>query len=58
MENKQIAEEMLSATDIAGSDWGDSANNPFDDIVGAYTTIKGNGYPVDYIATVSPLFGE
>ncbi|MCW3990303.1 MAG: hypothetical protein NWE88_09535 [Candidatus Bathyarchaeota archaeon] len=55
MENKQITEEMLGATDIAGSD---STNNPFDDIVGAYTTIKGNGYPVNYIPPVSPLFGE
>lgn len=50
MENKQIAEEMLGATDVAGSDWGDSSNNPFDDIVGAFTAIEGNGYPVDYIA--------
>ena len=43
MENKQIKEEMDGATDVAGSDWGNTANNPFDDIVGVITTIEGNG---------------
>ena len=50
MENKQIMEELASATDVAGSDWGNTANNPYDDVVGAITTIEGNGYPVDFIA--------
>ena len=50
MENKQIAEELATATDVAGSDWGNSTNNPYEDIVGAMTTIEGNGYPVDFMA--------
>ena len=50
MENKQVAEELAGASDVAGSDWGDSGNNPYEDIVGAITTIEGNGYPVDFIA--------
>jgi hypothetical protein len=50
MENKQVAEALSGATDIAGSDWGDSNNSPYEDIVGAITTIEGNGYPADFIA--------
>ena len=50
MENKQIAEELAGATDVAGSDWGDTANNPYEDIVGVITTLEGKGFPVDYIA--------
>ena len=50
MENKQVAEELATATDVAGSDWGNAANNPYEDIVGAITTIEGGGYPVDFVA--------
>ena len=55
--NGQIATELETATDVAGSDWGatsgtppDSSNNPIDDISGVMTTIEGNGFNVDYIA--------
>ena len=50
MENKQVAEELATAADVAGSDWGNAANNPYEDIVGAITTIEGGGYPVDFVA--------
>jgi len=58
MENKQIKEEMDGATDEAGSDWGTGTNNPFDDVVGAVTTIEGNGYPVDFIAAHPLVWGD
>jgi hypothetical protein len=50
MENKQIAEELETATAITGHDWGSSTNNPFDDITGVITAIEGNGYEPDFIA--------
>jgi len=50
MENKQVAEELVGATDVAGSDWGNTANNPYEDVVGAIAAIEGNGYPVDFMA--------
>ena len=53
--NSQIATEMETATDVAGSDWGArtsgvSDNPPADDINGVLTTIQGNGFDVDYMA--------
>jgi hypothetical protein len=55
--NAQIATELETASDVAGSDWGavsgtpaDSSNNPINDISGVMTTIEGNGFNVDYIA--------
>ena len=50
MENKQVAEELATAADVAGSDWGNAANNPYEDIVGAITAIEGGGHPVDFVA--------
>lgn len=58
MENKQIAEEMETATSITGTDWGTTTNNPFDDIVKAISTIEGNGYPVDFIAAHPLVWGD
>jgi hypothetical protein len=58
MENKQIAEELATATDTTGADWGTSTNNPFDDVVAAMTTIEGNGYPVDFIAAHPLVWGD
>ena len=55
MENKQIAEELVKATDVAaGGAWDTmttpptSDNNPFDDLLGVFNTIEGNGYEPDY----------
>ena len=50
MENSQIKTIAEAATGVAGSDWGTTTNNPFDDIGGIMDTIEGNGYPVDVIA--------
>jgi len=57
MENKQVAEEMPSATDqAAGGAWDamttppTSDNNPFDDILTALDTLDGNGYPANWAA--------
>ncbi len=54
-ENKQIAEEMPSATDqAAGGAWDamttppTSDNNPFEDILTALDTLDGNGYPANW----------
>jgi len=58
MENKQIAEELATATDLAGADWGTGTNNPFDDVVAAMTAIEGNGYPVDFIAAHPLVWGD
>jgi hypothetical protein len=49
MENKQVDEALDGATDVAGTDWGTSTNNPYADIVGVMTTIEGAGYPMDSI---------
>ena len=49
MENKQIDEVLDGAADVAGQDWGDTAKNPYADIVGVMATIEGNGYPVDAV---------
>jgi len=60
MENKQIAEEMPSATDQAASGAWDamttpptSDNNPFEDILTALDTLDGNGYPASW-AVMAP----
>lgn len=58
MEDKQIAEAAGVATEIAGSDWGNANNNPFDDLVGAISAIEGNGYPVDFIAAHPLVWGD
>jgi len=58
MENKQIAEELTTATDTTGADWGTATNNPFDDVVAAMTTIEGNGHPVDFIAAHPLVWGD
>jgi len=58
MENKQIKEALDGATDVAGADWGNTANNPFDDLVGVITAIEGNGYPVDFIAADPLAWGD
>lgn len=54
MENDQIATELKTLTDQAGSDWGAktggaSDNNPFDDITAAIATIDGLGYAANRI---------
>lgn len=55
--NSQIATEMETATDVSGSDWGAldatyfvNSANPSTDIQGVVTTIRGNGFNVDYMA--------
>jgi hypothetical protein len=58
MENKQIAEELATATDVTGADWGTSTNNPFDDLVATITTIEGNGHPVDWVAAHPLVWGD
>jgi len=50
MENSQIKAVAEAATAVAGSDWGDSTKNPFDDIGSVMDVIEGNGFPVDFIA--------
>jgi len=56
MENKQIAVELPSATDqAAGGAWdamtgGVSDNDPFDDLLTAFTALEGNGYPASWAA--------
>lgn len=52
--NQQLATEIETATDVAGSDWGAvgsglSTNNPANDINTVMTTIEGNGFDVDYL---------
>jgi len=58
MENKQIDEALDGATDVAGTDWGTSTNNPYADIVGVMSTIEGNGYPVDAIVAHPLVWGD
>lgn len=58
MENKQIATEAETATEVAGADWGDTSKNPFDDLNGVISTIKGNGHPVDFIAAHPLVWGD
>lgn len=55
--NQQIATEMETATDVGAGDWGAldatqfiSNRNPSGDIQGVVTTIRGNGFNVDYMA--------
>jgi hypothetical protein len=55
--NAQIATEMETATDVGAGDWGAldatyfvSNRNPAGDIQGVVTTIRGNGFNVDYMA--------
>jgi len=50
MENSQIKTAMDDATDVAGSDWGDTTKNPYNDIGAVMDAIEGNGFPVDTIA--------
>ena len=50
MENSQIKTAMDGATDVAGSDWGDTTKNPYNDIGAVMDAIEGNGFPVDTIA--------
>lgn len=52
--NSQIATELETATNVAGSDWGAktgaaSDNPPADDVNGVLTTIQGNGFNVDFM---------
>jgi len=58
MENKQIDEALDGATDVAGTDWGDTTKNPYADIVGVMATIEGNGYPVDSIVAHPLVWGD
>ena len=58
MENKQIDEELDTATDVAGTDWGTDTNNPYADIVGVMTTIEGAGHPVDAIVAHPLVWGD
>jgi hypothetical protein len=58
MENKQISEELATATEDSGADWATTTNNPFDDIIPNITTIEGNGYPVDWIAAPPLVWGD
>lgn len=55
--NSQIATEMETATDVSAGDWGAldatyfvNNRNPVGDIQGVVTTIRGNGFNVDYMA--------
>lgn len=55
--NSQIATEMETATDVGAGDWGAldatyfvNNRNPAGDIQGVVTTIRGNGFNVDYMA--------
>lgn len=55
--NSQIATELETATDVSGGDWGAldatyfvNNRNPSGDIQGVVTTIRGNGFNVDYMA--------
>lgn len=55
--NNQISTILESGTTAGGSDWGlvngtyfRSANKPQDDIQGVVTTIRGNGFNVDFLA--------
>jgi len=58
MENKQIDEALDGATDVAGTDWGDTTKNPYADIVGVMGTIEGAGYPVDSIVAHPLVWGD
>jgi hypothetical protein len=52
MENSQIGEVLLTATEISGSDWGSDATNPADDITAAIEAIQTASkkrYIVDYV---------
>jgi hypothetical protein len=55
MENKQIAELLASATEVAGSDWGARTtppindNDPFADVTGVMATLESTGYYVDFM---------
>lgn len=51
MENKQIDEALDDGSNTsAGSDWGDSSNNPYDDIITAFGSIEGTyGFDPDTI---------
>jgi len=55
--NSQIATTLETATDVSGSDWGAldgtyfvNSANPSTDIQGVVTTIRGNGFNVDFMA--------
>jgi len=55
--NSQIATEMETATDVTGTDWGAldatyfvNTKNPSTDIQAVITTIRGNGFDIDYMA--------
>ena len=54
MENKQIAEELDTATTVAAAgNWdsmtgGVSDYNPFEDLLGVFNTLEGFGYPPDF----------
>ena len=63
MENEQIAAELPSATDqAAGGAWDamttppNSDNNPFDDLLTAFNTLEGNGYPANWAAMSPPVW--
>lgn len=58
MENKQIAETLAGATDIAGADWSSDANNPIDDIKQAVTAIQDLAYEPDYILMDPVTYGD
>jgi hypothetical protein len=52
MENSQITEVLLTATEISGSDWGSDTTNPADDITAAIEAIQTatkKRYVVDYV---------
>jgi len=55
MENSQIATILTGGTDVAaGGTWDartsppTSDNDPFDDILGVFNTLEGNGYPAEW----------
>jgi len=63
MENKQIGEELVNATDVAaGGAWDamttppTSDNNPFEDLLGVFNTLEGNGYEPDYAVMHSKVW--
>jgi len=57
-ENSQIKTIAETATAIAGADWGNDANNPYDDIGAAQDVIEGAGYPADMIAAHPRAWGD
>lgn len=60
MENDQIAAVMQDAPNITGADWGNSANDPLDDIMAAKIAIMDSdqGFVPDVIAMHPLVYGD